>query len=290
MFRIKKVMFSLLFAGIIAFPAGLYGQDDMQSTNQDSLGTGSNDQSTETGTSGDQSKVTNTSAEKSLNNSSSAQFSGSSGFSSDQIDQAFARLNEKPDDNIKSQLEGIAESEARDLQTKLSLEDDSFNEIKDAINNYLDEGWKTRVELAQKAGNPDSYNDKSAELAYMRVDLAEAIKDELGETGEAQWNSHAVEFWTSLDKADFEVKAKEAGIASGSASGTEGGFNQDQNQMNQNQMNMENDQQNMNESQDNTELNQDNADENQDLNTSDQNANDQDKETEQKQDNNDQGE
>lgn len=281
MCRIKKVMFSLFFACIVALPAGLYAQDNTQGKGSDTLGTSSTDQNTETNTSSDQS------TDNSMGNTSTDQqgFSSDarSSFSTDQIDQAFAGLNEKPDDNVKSQLEGIAETQARDFQTKLGLDDDSFNEIKDAINNYLDEGWKARVELAKEAGDPESYNDKSADLAYLRVDLAADIKDELGETGETQWNSHAVDFWTSLDKADFEVKAREAGISTGTASETPGMMDQ-----NQNQLNMENEQQNMNESQQNTEQSPINTDESQgstDQKTTDedQNTAGQDKNTEEEQ-------
>jgi hypothetical protein len=258
MFRVKKVMFVLLSAGAMIFSAGLYAQDNdnMQNTTPDSLEAGSENERMST----DQNTYDNASPEQNLGDNSS-QFTPTPAITSTQIDQAFAGLEESPNANVQSQHEGIAESHARDLQTKLGLEGDSFNEIKDAIHNYLDEGWKERVELAQESGNPESYQEESADLAYLRVDLAESIKDELGETGDTQWSSHAVDFWTSLDKADFEVKAREAGIASTSASGTQDDFNQNQNQINQDQMKMENDQQNMNESGENTEMNQENTEE-----------------------------
>ena len=254
-------MLNLFFAGAIALPAVLFGQDNsMQSSGTDSLGNNS-----ETG----QSKGMN-----STGNSAYGKQETSTDFTPKQIDQALARLNEKPDDNIKTELEGVAEKQSRDLQTKLGLDDDSYSDIKDAINNYLEQGWQDRVELAQKAGDPDAYKDKSADLAYSRVDLAEKIKDEIGDDNAGKWNSNAVDFWTSLDQADFHVKAKEAGIATGSENS---GMNQDK--MNQKQMNMNNDQQNMNNTnQNNTNqnnTNQTNADQNNSNNSSDQNGSNQ---------------
>jgi len=259
MSSLKKLMTSLFFAGVIALPAGLYGQDTgEQGIGADSL------ENIPTGQTG-----TETRTESSMGS-----------YSTSELDRGLAALDETPDDNLKTEFEGIAETQARDFQTKLGLDDDSFSEIKDAITNYLDEGWEARVKLAQEAGNPNAYNENSADLAYLRVDLAEQIKDELGDAGESQWNTHAVDFWTSLDKADYELKAREAGISTGTAGQTPGTMDQDQ----MNQMNMENDQQNMNEGQQNMDQNQNNTDENQggtDQNTTDQeeNTTDQDEST-----------
>jgi hypothetical protein len=253
MCTLKKLMLNLFFAGAIALPAGLYGQDNsMQSSGTDSLG---NNYST------GQSKEMN-----STGNNAYGKQETSTDFTPNQIDQALARLNEKPDDNVKTELEGVAEKQARDLQAKVGFDDDSYSDIKDAINNYLEEGWQDRVELAQKAGDPDAYKDKSADLAYSRVDLAEKIKDEIGDDNASKWNSNAVDFWTSLDQADFYVKAKEAGIAAGSENS---GMNQDK--MNQKQMNMNN-QQNMNNNQQNMNGSQNNTDQNTDQNNTDQNG------------------
>ncbi len=214
----------------------------------------------------------------------------SSSFTPTQLDQAFARLDETPDDNVKTELEGVAESHAKDLQSKLGLDDAAYSDIKDAINDYLEKGWTDRVELAREAGDPSAYRDKSADLAYLRVDLAEQIKDEIGEGSESKWNTNAVGFWTSLDQADFHVKAKEAGIATSSVDENSGMMNQ--NNMNQDQMNMNNDQQNMNEGQQNIEQNQENTDEDQsstDQTDQDQNTNSQDQSTDENQNNPDQG-
>jgi len=263
MCSLKKLMMSLVFAGIIALPIGLYGQDtDQQSTETDSLENMSTDQTGTTDQQGTESSM------------------GS--YSTSELDKGLAALDETPDDNLKTEFEGIAETQARDFQTKLGLNDDSFGEIKEAITNYLDEGWEARVKLAQGAGNPDAYNKNSADLAYLRVDLAEQIKDELGDAGESQWSTHAVDFWTSLDKADYELKAREAGISTGTTGETPG-MDQNQNE-NQNQMNMENDRQNMNEDQQNIDQNQNNTDESQggtDQNNTDQeeNTTDQDEST-----------
>lgn len=223
MCRLKKIMLNLFFAGAIALPAALYGQDN-------------------TGT--------------------------SRSFTSTQLDQAFARLEETPGDNVKTELEGVAETHAKDLQSKLGLDDAAYSDIKDAINDYLEKGWTDRVELAREAGDPSAYQDKSADLAYLRVDLAEQIKDEIGDGSESKWNSNAVGFWTSLDQADFHVKAKEAGIATSSL---------DENPEMMNQDNMNNDQQNMNEDQQNIEQNQENTDEGE--GSMDQNMTDEDQST-----------
>ncbi|HSR17814.1 MAG TPA: hypothetical protein VLM39_06945, partial [Ignavibacteriaceae bacterium] len=248
MCRLKKIVLNLFFAGAIALPAGLYGQDN-------------------TGTS-------------------------SSSFTPTQLDQAFARLDETPDDNVKTELEGVAETHAKDLQSKLGLDDAAYSDIKDAINDYLEKGWTDRVELAREAGDPTAYQDKSADLAYLRVDLAEQIKDEIGDGSESKWNSNAVGFWTSLDQADFHVKAKEAGIATSSLGENPEMMNQ--NNMNQDQMNMNNDQQNMNEEQQNIEQNQENTDEgqsstDQNMTDEDQSTPSQDQSTDENQNNPDQG-
>ncbi|HVO74024.1 MAG TPA: hypothetical protein VMT35_08380 [Ignavibacteriaceae bacterium] len=228
MYRLKKLTLSFFLAGVIALPAGLYGQDNTMQNSKDSL-------------------RSNSSAhpDMNMNSSQSSMQDASSNYTAAQLDQALARLNEKPDDNVKTELEGVAETQARDLQTKLGLADDSYKNIKDAINDYLDKRWEDRVELAKQANNPNEYKDKSADLAYLRVDLSKDIKDEIGKENAGKWNSEAVNFWTALDKADFNVKAKEAGIAAGTE-------NSGMNQMNMNENHMMHNNQQNNTDQNNT--------------------------------------
>lgn|GEM_PF-4399063 len=121
-------------------------------------------------------------------------------------------LNEEPNENIKNELRAIADKHANQIAEKINIEEDAKASIREEIAEYLDERWEKEIEIA-KGSDPEEIQENSTELAYLRVELSQEIKDNLSDESKSQWKNHAVEFWKSLNSDIFSLQMEESGIA-----------------------------------------------------------------------------
>jgi len=133
----------------------------------------------------------------------------------EQFDQKLAAMNEEPDDITEREFEAIAERQSNLIAQKINLEEDKREDIKNAITEYLGARWEKEVQIAKNRNDSEEVKERSTELAYLRVDLAEEIKGELSDAEIAQWDNNAVDFWTSLNWDVFNLKTHKTGIATG---------------------------------------------------------------------------
>ena len=131
----------------------------------------------------------------------------------EQFDQKLAAMNEEPDDITERQFEAIAEKQTNLISQKVNLDEDKRDDIKEAITEYLGERWEKEVLIAKNRNDSEEVKEQSTELAYLRVDLAEEIKDELSDAEVSQWDNNAVDFRTSLNWDVFHLKTQKTGIA-----------------------------------------------------------------------------
>lgn len=138
-------------------------------------------------------------------------------FSSEQFNRKLSSLNEEPDDEVERQFGAIADKTVNQIAQKMNIDEDAREDIRESIIEYLDTRWEKEVEIAKESNDPEEVQEHSTDLAYLRVELAEEIKDEFSDEEESQWNNHAVEFWKSLDWDVFSLQMQKTGIATGSA-------------------------------------------------------------------------
>ena len=187
MISLKKLFTSLFILGFIAFPLSLNAQNQNKDNNSDK-------NKTEQTQTMDQTKMGD-------NNE----------YSTDQLDQKLSTMEESGS-GLEREFETIAEKNVNQISQKLNLNDDGKENVKKAIVDYLGSRWQKRIELAKEKNDSEKAKESSADLAYLRVDLSEQIKDELPDA--QKWdNNSAVSFWTSLDSDIFSLQMEKTGMA-----------------------------------------------------------------------------
>jgi hypothetical protein len=190
---IKGISFQLIFAVLISLPLTLYAQNNDQEKNKDQK---------------DQRE-----SQQTQNMDQSQNLDQFDDYKNEQLNAELAKLDEEPGDDLEREFQSIAENHARDLQSKLNLDDDAYDDIKEVIIDYLDNRWEARIELAQERNDQEELRENAADLAHLRVELIDEITDELDDQANNQWSNHAVDFWLSLDKAVFDLKMQKTGMA-----------------------------------------------------------------------------